>query len=85
MPGTHDFKRHAALVDHMAGALGVDLEEQMLRGRLSFGGLEDAVFACTGCHKPGECEHWLAAQDGTADAAPDYCRNTDLFRRLAGA
>ncbi|NDV54040.1 DUF6455 family protein [Salipiger sp. PrR003] len=84
MPGAKDFKRHAGLVDQMAGALGVDLEEQMMRGRLSFAGLEDAVLACTGCHKPGDCEHWLATRDGIAAATPGYCRNADLFRDLTG-
>ncbi len=84
MPGAKDFKRHAGLVDQMAGALGVDLEEQMMRGRLSFAGLEDAVLACTGCHKPGDCEHWIATRDGITAATPGYCRNADLFRDLTG-
>ncbi|MCA0995206.1 DUF6455 family protein [Alloyangia pacifica] len=84
MPGARDFKRHAALVDHMASAVGVDLEEQMMRGKLSFSALEDAVFACTGCTHPDTCEHWIAAQKGRAEATPSYCRNADLFQQLAG-
>ncbi|WP_353473332.1 DUF6455 family protein [Salipiger sp. H15] len=84
MSETRDFKLHATLVDRMAGALGVDLEEKMLRGELSFGGLEDAVLACTGCHKPCDCETWLDSQESVAEAAPAYCRNADLFRQLAG-
>lgn len=82
MPGQRDIKRHAILVDHMANALGVDLEEQMLRGSLSFGALEDAVLSCTNCTQPCACESWLATRTEAANAPPSFCRNTDLFLSL---
>ncbi|NIY96262.1 hypothetical protein HC022_08370 [Salipiger sp. HF18] len=82
MPGATDFKRHAMLVDHMATTLGLDLEEQMMRGRLSLSQLEDAVLNCTGCTQPCACEQWLGAQAETAPDAPDYCRNAALFENL---
>lgn len=82
MQSRSTLKRHAALVDRMATAQGIDLEEQVLRGNLSIGELEDAVLRCTGCTDPGACDHWLAAQESPADAAPDYCRNAHVFREL---
>ena len=76
-------KRHAALVDRMAGALGLDLEEIALRGDLSVDEIGDAVLACTGCSQPGACEHWLEAHEAGAAQQPGYCRNAELFARLA--
>lgn len=75
-------KRHAELVDKMAEARGLDLEEQMLRGKLSFGELEDAVLRCTGCTDPETCQSWLAQQEGTVSDTPAFCRNAQMFRTL---
>lgn len=80
-------KRHAALVDDMAKAQELDLEEQILRGNLSIPDLDDAVLRCTGCTSPGDCEHWLASR---AEGAPDeplpvHCRNSALFAELKRA
>jgi hypothetical protein len=76
-------KRHAALIDNMAQALDIDLEEHMLRGNLTISELEDAVLRCTVCSKPDACDHWVAERAGqTASAAPGYCRNADVFQRL---
>lgn len=82
MPGRTDFKRHAQLVDHMANTLGLDLEEQMLRGKLTFSQLDDAILTCTGCTQPCACEAWLASQDQVAPMPPEYCRNVPLFEEL---
>lgn len=79
---TKTLKRHAALVDRMAEARGVDLEEEVLRGSLSVDRLTDAVLACTGCAAPGDCERRLAAGAGRLEATPGYCRNADLFDAL---
>lgn len=76
-------KRHAALVDRMATALGVDLEEAALAGGVSVDEISDAVLRCTGCADPGHCEAWLGARAGAeAAATPGYCRNRDLMARL---
>jgi hypothetical protein len=76
-------KRHAALVDKMASAQEIDLEEEMLRGKLDFGGLEDAVLRCTACTQPDTCEAWLAGATPDRDATPpSYCRNHALFAEL---
>ena len=71
MQSTKTLKRHAALVDKMATAQGIDLEETMLRGRLSMGELDDAVLRCTGCTQPETCEGWLAAGGGAACGLAD--------------
>ncbi|EIE52825.1 hypothetical protein AL036_15405 [Salipiger aestuarii] len=82
MPDPTQFARHATLVDHMARALGVDLDEQILRGNLSLSQVEDAVLSCTNCTQPCACESWLASQHETAPEAPGYCRNVALFDAL---
>ncbi|WP_417740927.1 DUF6455 family protein [Salipiger sp.] len=82
MPGRTDYTRHARLVDRMAGTLGIDLDEQMMRGRVTASQIDDAVLGCTGCTRPCDCESWLAAQEGAAPEAPGYCRNTTLFEAL---
>ena len=82
MSGKSTLKTHADLVDRMADAVGVDLEQAMMEGRMSFDQLGDAVLACTGCSNPEECERWLDQHAEGADAAPGYCRNRDTFRRL---
>lgn len=82
MPSRTDYTRHARLVDHMADRLGIDLDEQMMRGRLRASEIDDAVLSCTGCTQPGACDAWLAARTGTAPDAPAYCRNVALFDAL---
>jgi len=76
-------KAHAALVDRMATALGVDLEEAALAGQVNIDEISDAVLRCTGCSDPAHCRAWLEAR-AAADAAetPGYCRNRDLLHRL---
>lgn len=82
MSRREEIKKHAQLVDHMANALGLDLEEQMLRGKLTFSQLDDAVLSCTGCTQPCACATWLKTQDTVAPNPPFYCRNADLFHEL---
>lgn len=86
MLGRATLKRHAALVDRMAEARGVDLEEQILRGNLRIGELDDAVLRCTGCSNPDGCEHWLTQveQNGaTVSDTPAQCRNARVFSELS--
>jgi len=82
MQSSLTLKRHADLVDRMATAQGVDLEETMMAGHLTPGELGEAVLACTGCAAPGACAHWLDAHE-PGEAAPSYCRNADLLAGLA--
>ena len=84
MQSPSTLKKHAALVDHMATAQGVDLEEQIMRGRMTVTELEDAVLRCTACTNPDDCQHWLANPTNEGAAAPDYCRNAEMFSDLGG-
>ena len=85
MQSRKTLKRHAGLVDRMAEAQGLDIEEQMLRGHLSVTELEDAVLRCTGCEQPCACESWLATQNTPVEAPPAYCRNAEIFADLRKA
>jgi hypothetical protein len=77
-------KRHAALVDTMAQALGVDLQEAALEGVVSVDQLSDAVLRCTDCGQIGACDSWLdTRKTGVPEPrTPNYCRNAGLFRDL---
>lgn len=75
-------KTHADLVDRMSRALEIDLEEEIMRGKLQIETLGDAVLSCTGCANPGACRQWLDTQAQPADASPGYCRNADMFGAL---
>ena len=81
MHTTRTLKRHAALVERMSATQGVDLEQKMMEGLLTPDDLSTMVLSCTGCTNPGDCERWLASHEPGA-AAPDYCRNRDLFSDL---
>ncbi|WP_417723334.1 DUF6455 family protein [Salipiger sp.] len=83
MPTTEDIKRHADLVDRMVTTLGIDLEDRMLAGALDFTRLENAVLGCTACTQSDACETWLAGTASPAARPPGYCRNADLFAKLA--
>lgn len=75
-------RRHADLMDRMAKALGLDLEELILMGQLEVATVGDAVLACTGCTDAEGCDRWLAMQKGPASETPPVCRNSKLFSDL---
>lgn len=76
-------KRHAALVDDMAQARGIDLLDASQRAGLTPDDLADMVHRCTGCAQSDACETWVAAQVGAVSDTPPFCRNADTFERLA--
>ena len=82
MSATKNYKRHAALVDKMAGLQGLDLEELIMRGKLQIDSLGDAVLRCTGCSNPDGCEAWMQQVEGPVAGVPEMCRNADLFELL---
>lgn len=75
-------RTHAALVDRMASALGLDLEEEVMSGRLDYDALPDLVLRCTGCSQPDSCAAWLNAEHGAGEHAPCYCRNAKALESL---
>ncbi len=77
------FEQHARLVARMGDALGVDLETRVQSGELPPEVLDDLVFECLGCPKPGTCERWLDAQEEPVTAAPEYCRNKIALEAMA--
>ena len=87
MPSSKTIRRHAVLVDRMATTLGRDLEEEVMRGRLSPDELPDMVLRCTACANPDGCEAWLRQQEDAAtgprpETTPYYCRTGDVFDAL---
>lgn len=76
-------KRHAELVDRMATARGIDLEEAAMRAHLAPNDLADMVLRCAGCSNAEGCEKWLADQVGAVSETPVYCRNSEKFSELA--
>lgn len=80
-----NFDRHAGLMERMADALGADLAELSMSGKLSPGDYRSAVFRCTGCTRPGACAEWVEGHPDGAALAPDYCRNKEQLERLARA
>ncbi|MEM9580347.1 MAG: DUF6455 family protein [Pseudomonadota bacterium] len=82
MISTKTLHKHAGLVDRMASANGIDLEESALRGDVTPGEISDAVVSCTNCTNPEDCGKWLDTQAQDANTPPGYCRNTALFDRL---
>lgn len=86
MFGFAKLEEHGKLVEKMADAVGVDLEELEQRGTLSAEARDDLVKRCVGCADTCECQQYLAQTvPGTADAAPDYCLNRDEFAAMRGA
>ncbi len=75
-------KTHAALFDSMSQALGLDLEEEAIAGRLAFDEISEAVLRCSRCAHPLQCAARLAQPGEGLSEAPDYCRNRDLLSYL---
>ncbi len=68
---------HAELVNGMADAIGVDMAEEVLAGRMPPEEVRSLVLRCVGCADVTRCRHFLAdhAIAHDAAAAPDFCRN----------
>ena len=77
-------RKHAGLVDDMACRTGIDLEEQVLRGRLETGDVSDMVLRCTSCTNPDDCAELLASQERQG-TTPHYCRNAELLEKLGAS
>lgn len=72
------YVRHARLVSVMADRVGLDLVEELERGRIESEGLRQMVHRCQNCSDPEACEK-LLAQSQPMDNPPSYCRNAHIF------
>lgn len=75
------FQRHEQLMIRMADHNGADVPLAEQVGLTDPEEVHGAVLACTGCAAVERCEEHL---DTGAEGLPDYCRNVELIRRLAG-
>lgn len=78
---TQIMKTHAELFDRMGAAVGLDLQDEAIAGKLQFDEIADAVVRCTKCGQPEACKSWLKDREAqpATETAPNYCRNLDLF------
>jgi hypothetical protein len=67
----------------MAEALGVDLDEAVMRGALAPEALDAATQRCAGCRNKAACRSWLGAQSAPAQGTPVYCLNTSELETLS--
>ena len=76
-------KKHADLFTRMGDAVGVDLQEEAIKGNLQFDEIAESVLRCTRCGQVEACQKWLNEARATPAAqSPDYCRNGDLLAFL---
>ena len=83
MIGFERLEKHERLVSQMAETLGLDLVEEVQRGNLAPSELRNRVFRCVGCDCTQACASWMADHVQGAEAAPEYCRNHQMFADLA--
>ena len=81
MSNTGRLERHEGLMNRMADRNGADLALAQQVGLFSPEEYGDAKVACTGCASAEACEGHLKAG---APGIPEYCRNGDTLKRLAG-
>lgn len=71
--------RHIDLMDRMMGVVGVRAGIRQLPDAADQ--LRNAANRCLTCRSADACAHFLEVNP-TAEHAPVYCRNRDLFERL---
>lgn len=81
MQNQSTLRKHASLVDRMSDRLGVDLEEEVLRGNVTPGLIPDLVLRCTNCTNPEACQRLLKSVS-RLETAPSYCMNRESFDAL---
>lgn len=74
--------QRADVMARMAATLDVDFAAALAQRPDCVQGYRQAVLRCTFCPHDSKCGAWM--QDhAQAEAAPDYCRNKDIFESLA--
>lgn len=81
MSDVDKLERHERLMSRMADLNGADLALAEQVGLITSEEKFDATLACTGCAAVPDCQERL---DADTPGMPDYCRNTEMIRRLAG-
>ena len=72
---------HERLFSKMSDLNGADVALAMQRGMVDPEDVRTAVFSCTACTNPQDCEERLSAEKG---GFPEYCRNADMLKAIAG-
>jgi len=73
-------RRSSGLLERMTAKLGLRSHMAALPGSANV--LRRAEARCFTCGHADACESWLSSAESPAEA-PGYCRNHDLFARLA--
>lgn len=83
MVNTNRLKHHADLVDRMAQAQGINLQDAVMRGGMTPDDVSDMVLTCTKCTQADACARWLSEVPVTVSDTPHSCRNADVFAKMA--
>lgn len=77
-----EIEKHFWLTRSVARCMGVSLTEAMAEGKLTEHDYAQMVTRCraSGCNE--RCLIWLASQQASATAAPDFCANAQAFNEL---
>ncbi|MCR8549626.1 DUF6455 family protein [Salipiger sp. P9] len=77
-----DPARHFWMTRSVARAMGLNLSEEMLSGRLEPDDYADMVTCCRGCALVEACEKWLGTQTAVSAAPPPGCCNGMMLAQL---
>ncbi len=77
-----EIEKHFWLTRSVAQSLGISLTEAMAEGKLTPADYAQMVTRCRGAICDERCQIWLAAQQGMAEKAPDFCANAQVLNDL---
>lgn len=81
MSYVENLQRHQRLMTRMADRNGADVHLAEQVGLVTPEEIFTATQSCTGCGAVEDCETHL---ESDVEGFPDYCRNKEMLRRLAG-
>lgn len=73
---------HSDLMRQMAGRTGVDLGQALIEGRVGAQEYRDRAIRCSICNRAEACRSFLKATHIERRDPPDYCVNSDIFKKL---
>lgn len=74
--------RHFWMTRSVARVMGLNLSDEMHRGRLGPDDYVQMVARCQGCALVEACESWLGQQIGVSASSPPGCCIDDMLGRL---